>query len=673
MPNTTTLQDMELIRSLLGDLVNRPETLPVSFTYDGRRFDALPCGRSESRFLDANIVETRYTARLDKNVSLTAEIQTYRDFGAVEWTLWFENTGSDTSAMLEDVFAADMDFRGNGAKLISCNGDTCNMNEYSTMENPLGNGDVFEQAPEGGRPCNNAFPYQRLLFDGFGFSVSIGWPGQWSCRWVGTDCGAHFTAGQQVLHTVLKPGERVRSPRMSIVAFEGDLERGVNVWRRWYHAHVMPRSGGEIFPYLVQALDNGGGLEWADATEEQQLKAIQAEADSRIDPELWWIDAGWYDCSRITGERIWSQVGTWEPDPERFPNGMSPIGEACARNGMKFLLWYEPERVMLHSWLADHHPEWVMERDPADRNPDPIIERHLLDFSQDDCAKWMCEHVSEQIRKFGIKVFREDFNIGPLAFWRYNETEDRKGMIENRFIQNYLAFWDYLLLHNPDLMIDCCASGGRRNDLESMRRSVPFHQTDFGYGHNPLKQKFGCLMYSWIPYYRGYFQSWENEQGEYIEPSAEHPATETFEEFDIFNTFAPIMSTPALCNCGGDPEIIQRFRDMVALFKRVRHHMRDDFYALTEPHTSSSKWSAWQFHSPEREDGMLQFFRNSTTEQPSLTVHLRGLTEDAVYIFENGRTGETIRVSGRDAMEKGFTETLEKRRASLWTYKILQA
>lgn len=37
-------------------------------------------------------------------------------------------------------------------------------------------------------------------------------------------------------------------------------------------------------------------------------------------------------------------------------------------------------------------------------------------------------------------------------------------------MQGYLAYWDELRRTNPDLFIDSCASGGRRNDLETMRR-----------------------------------------------------------------------------------------------------------------------------------------------------------------------------------------------------------
>ena len=75
-----------------------------------------------------------------------------------------------------------------------------------------------------------------------------------------------------------------------------------------------------------------------------------------------------------------------------------------------------------------------------------------------------------------------------LPIWIRNEAEDRIGAIENLHVQGYLKFWDELILRNPGLWIDSCASGGRRNDLETMRRAVPLHYTDMGYGEHQLSR-----------------------------------------------------------------------------------------------------------------------------------------------------------------------------------------
>ena len=69
-------------------------------------------------------------------------------------------------------------------------------------------------------------------------------------------------------------------------------------------------------------------------------------------------------------------------------------------------------------------------------------------------------------------------------------------------VLGYLKLWDTLRERHPGLWVDSCASGGRRNDLESMRRGVPLHYTDVGYGNHPIKQMQHRLHFEWIPYFR---------------------------------------------------------------------------------------------------------------------------------------------------------------------------
>ena len=91
--------------------------------------------------------------------------------------------------------------------------------------------------------------------------------------------------------------------------------------------------------------------------------------------------------------------------------------------------------------------------------------------------------------------------MDPLDFWRRNDAPDRQGITENLHVQGYLAYWDELRRRHPDLLIDSCASGGRRNDLETMRRAVPLHPTDYNYWHLAAKQAFHHSLFQWIPYF----------------------------------------------------------------------------------------------------------------------------------------------------------------------------
>ena len=88
----------------------------------------------------------------------------------------------------------------------------------------------------------------------------------------------------------------------------------------------------------------------------------------------------------------------------------------------------------------------------------------------------------------------------PLALWRGNDTADRQGITEIRHVTGYLAYWDELCRRHPHMLIDSCASGGRRNDLETMRRAVPLWRSDYAFepiGHQGMT--YGISF--WIPFH----------------------------------------------------------------------------------------------------------------------------------------------------------------------------
>lgn len=52
-------------------------------------------------------------------------------------------------------------------------------------------------------------------------------------------------------------------------------------------------------------------------------------------------------------------------------------------------------------------------------------------------------------------------------------------MTEIKYITNLYRFLNTLRERNPGLMIDNCASGGRRIDIEMMKISAPLWRTDY--------------------------------------------------------------------------------------------------------------------------------------------------------------------------------------------------
>ena len=563
-------------------------------------------------------------------------------------------------------------------------GSPANGSDYGPLETPLGPAAVKRMSAAGGRPTNTDLCYFNLQWGAQGVILAVGWPGQWAAEFTrDNDRGVHVTAGQELTHFKLLPGEEVRTPLMAVLFWQGDRIRSHNLWRRWMMAHSMPRPGGKLPPPQFVASSSRAYEEMIGANEANQIMHIDRYLEERLPLNYWWMDAGWY-----IQKQGWPQVGTWEVDPQRFPQGFRPISQHAHERGVKTLVWFEPERVAPGTWLYEQHPEWLLtarpNRDhplggharlviqragrrrpvrdaqshrasPHDgqhplgsgpvvvftrarrantpscagrlRRPAPTTSRssflaidqatttdvHVLHKGQAllkdvlqldgrgrqvayqgkldvaagdsvDCVvgwgngshvcdstglefrltdaqgksydaakefradaataspwsygylkpgpapdgstfrafdrvgrpgeegqrllnlgdpaarQWLTDHVDQLLTEQGIDLYRQDFNMDPLAYWRANDDPDRQGITEIKHVTGYLAYWDELRRRHPDMLIDTCASGGRRNDLETLRRAVPLWRSDYAF--EPVGHQ--CMTYGislWIPYH----------------------------------------------------------------------------------------------------------------------------------------------------------------------------
>ncbi len=648
--------DIAASRTWAAVYLSDPAGLPVSFRLDGQPVRGIPATWAPTvarRRIDANIVETTFEGT-DPATGLNVRVEctAYQDYPVVEWVAWLSHTGPQATPLISDLLALDGIFAGEGAVLYHCNGDYNSGDGYTPEETPLPAGETLAYAPNGGRPCDGAFPYYRLAFAEGGLSLAIGWPAQWSVRFEGLEHGVQVRAGQQQTHLRLLPGERIRTPRMAVLSWAGDASRAVNLWRRWYLAHVLPRPTGQPLAPLLAGAGTDEGEEFTAATEENQAHFIDRFVARGIRPDVWWIDAGWYPCRNAEGRRRWWLTGSWEPDAERFPHGLQPVSGLAAAAGADLLLWFEPERIQAGTRLDREHPEWLLHAEGNDNA--------LLDLGNPACRQWLTDHVCRLIQENGIRVYRQDHNFPPLAHWRQNEAEDRQGMHENLHVQGYLRFWDDLLARNPGLWIDSCASGGRRNDLETMRRSVPLHYTDYGYGDHAIKLAFHHTLFDWIPYFKESPLSWD------LAGKARFDERE--DSFSYHCALAPMLATSF--DIRRDDYDYALARRMIAIWRRAAGLiLHGDYYPHTPPRRSTAEWVAWQFDRPEIGLGVLQGIRLPDAPQETFTLYPKGLRPGATYRFENPESGETCTLTGQALQDDGFSLALPPRSGAVWFYR----
>ena len=199
-------------------------------------------------------------------------------------------------------------------------------------------------------------------------------------------------------------------------------------------------------------------------SESGQLHAAQVAAKAGCD--FLWLDAAWFPGNFPNG------VGNWSCKPKEFPHGLKPVSDACHRLGLKFIVWFEPERVAAGTQIAREHPEFVFGG----------ANGGLFKLNDPAARRWLTDLLVQRIGEFGMDWYRNDFNIDPLPFWRQNDPADRQGITEIRYVEGHYAMWDEMIARHPGLFIDNCASGGRRIDLETIQRSVTLWRSDTACG-----------------------------------------------------------------------------------------------------------------------------------------------------------------------------------------------
>lgn len=630
-----------MINGYLADL----STLPVSFkignkAYRGFGQDFTEISRTETRNGDKTsvLIGLRHTSGLE----ITLDIAKYYDYAAFEWTVYFANNTGKNSQQISNLCAADITFEGDDPVLNGLYGDTMNETTSEIMNNQpytlaLAEGRTQRFASRNGRPTDTGFPYYDFMYGDGGVLMAIGWQGQWKSSFTYKNGVTTFTAGQETLNTYLKDGETIRTPLMAFVFYDGRNEdRATNLWRHWYMDCNMYQPGGQEFEPAFGIITTEAANIMTSATEKKMIDLMDAYHAEGIDFDYLWMDAGWYYIS-TSGKQV-SQIqdyaitGTWSVDTKRFPTEFKDISARAALYDAGTILWFEPERVgmPLSELKTDGttlRREWII-TSPEGWN--------FVNYGNPEALAWVTDRVIGILDKGDISIYREDFNIPPLSAWKAADGANRAGITENLYVQGHLQFWDAIQDQFPDMMIDTCASGGRRNDLESLRRAVPLHISDYFINDYTRRQSVHYSLFKWFPYFKA--------------QNINHGA---FTDYDFRSSLAPFINCALnITSSGVDKDKVREFR---AMWDSINDYYNDDYYTLTEWNIDETKWIGWEFIDPEEGCGFMQFYRRERSEDSTRVIKLKGLDMDATYELTDvdGNCGGTY--TGYELMKNGFT------------------
>ena len=606
--------------------------------------------------------EKRLFTYSDKQTGLVVKcfLTVYNDFPAVEWVLKFSNNSAKNTPLIEDAAVINMPLMFNKKSAIilhHARGSNASPGDFMPLDDTLRIGNNFRMTPEGARGSsdNTAFPFFNIESSGAeGVMVALGWTGKWYADVEQQDFkSVVLKAGMERMKLTLFPKEEIRSPQICLLFWKGeDRMVGHNLFRQFVLAHHTRQINGHFTGLpLAAGISRGGPSpcnEFTCLTESYAVATIERFKQFGIVPEVCWVDAGWYEGE--TG--WWEGVGNWVVDEKRFPNGLKPVSDAAHAAGAKFLLWFEPERVRKGTKFEQEHPEWLLEY-PATKKKEDIYnyDTYLFDLGNQEARLWLTDYISDFLQKEGVDYYRQDFNwVDGEGSWKLKDVPGREGISEIRYIEGLYAFWDSLLVRFPNLVIDNCASGGRRIDLETVSRSSPLWRSDYGYGEPNGYQNHTYGLNFYLPLHgTGLFNS---------------------SEYDFRSSMS--SSLVLLWDIHSSNSSIPRMQKCMDDFKRLRPYYYGDYYPLTrvEGLLRDDSWLAYQLNRPNIGDGIIMAFRRKNCDQSSLQIRLKGMDPAGNYrITDEDQHGSVIR-SGRELMEEGYTINLnDKPGTKLITYK----
>ena len=568
--------------------------------------------------------KTTYITLSHKSSAVTATVEAtiYEEKATCEWTVYIKNTGEENSPVISDFYAVNTSIDAQNPQLYYSKGSYDEPYDFALMNKKL-TAFPLKFTSYDGRATDNYLPYFNISGEDGGVVFAVGWTGLWQAEINRGIDDVSVKAKQEKFKAYLLPGEEVRSPLVSFSFYSGSNPlKGFNTFRSWVSRCVYP----ENIPDTMTMLEFSGPMHTQTAEELfAGADGFGEETYGKID--YFWMDAGWYKYN----EGWHDSVGSWVANPNRFPGGIIEVSDYAASKGCGLVLWFEPERVCKGSLFhkkGSENKNWLIELEDADNL--------MWNLAEDGATDYLIDYISDFLTDNKISVYRQDFNFSPDVYWAQADKEfydGRKGITENHYVSNLYRYLDGLTENVDGLIIDNCASGGRRLDLEMVRRSVPVWRSDYNCNpHEDILEATQSQTYGlsfWLPLSGTVFYS----ESEYAARSSIMPLG--------LETFGTVHG--------------EHYGEYI----EQRSMMNEYYYPLSSGGCFSDRMLAMQYSSYDASSGMALVYKRADVKDSEYTVKLNGLVSDAVYsVYDYDSPENVFEMTGEELMNSGIKLTL---------------
>ncbi|KUN61662.1 alpha-galactosidase [Streptomyces canus] len=449
------------------------------------------------------------------------------------------------------------------------------------------------------------------------YGVALGWSGSWRIAVAQLpDARVQITGGAGYDDSGLfrlAAGESFTTPVFAGLWSDDGFGGASRAWHAYQRAYVIP-GADEDRPVLFNSWEATN----FDISEEQQSTLARRAAAMGV--ELFVVDDGWFGAR--TSDR--AGLGDWAPNPDRFPNGLKPLGEYVHGLGMQFGIWVEPEMINPDSELYRAHPDWVQYQ--AGRKRTEFRNQLVLNLAREDVQEYLWGQLDTLLSSAPIDYVKWDFNrCFTDAGWPGDPYPQRLWVDH---VRGFYALLDRLREAHPGVAFESCSGGGGRIDLGVLSRTDQVWTSD---NTDPLDRLAIQYGFSQIHPARA-MAAWVTDS----------PNTQLNDRVSSLR-FRFVSAMAGVLGVGGDlaewtEEELAEAGRWVALYKEIRPLVqRGELYRLRPPRGGLS---AVQYVRGD-ETVVLAWLQAQQYGEPVPALRLRGLDPTASY--ECPETGEVYR------------------------------
>ena len=626
-----------------------PDNEIIDFKYNGIPLKSLNFEKTVRRSADGDII----TRLFPDGLEISTYFRRIEEFGAFEWRNTLTNSSAENSCIVSELwdcavslplphdenrhYTAYLPREDECVMLCSPSGSTWSEKEfYDEPSLTSANHEAGMLFPgwkkrftaSGGRSSEGKAPFFNFHKGDMGYIVAIGWSGQWAFECERTNDDIIIKSGIDGLSFYIKGGEKFCTSSVVIMPYSGSFIDGQNKWRRLVRKHfsLIGRPGRLEYGPLCAGI-------WGGMPSDAVLDRLEIIDKHDLPFEYIWMDAGWYGDGKQPSpdefEGDWGQhTGDWRVNLNYHPDGLKEVSEKVHQGGRRFLLWFEPERVIDGTPITVSHPEYFLRKDNSSNL--------LLDLGNESAWEYCFHTLCGIIEDLRIDFYRHDFNMSPLEYWNGNDASGRSGVSQIKHINGLYRLWDGLLERFPGLMIDNCASGGRRIDIETLRRSVPLWRSDAmcPADYRPETAQCHALTFPiWLPY-------------------SGTGAGRECDTYRLRSSYSPCLTVNYAYSqrdpFGYSGEKLDWIKKMCSEYLHVRPFLDGDFYPLTRFSICDDAWTVVQYDCPDKKAGVILAFRRPESCFDRGRFEIRGSVGAKAYTFTDADSNTSFRTENRE-------------------------